>query len=222
MNPSTETSDPYRPLAGALKLVDPVQGLINGPSRRAVVRILREFGARKVLDVGCGSGGLCCCLAKAGLRTTGLDSSETMLARARQKAGTPPRFKVVRGEAANFPFGDGEFDAAVVSLALHEMDPALRDTAYAEMHRVVRSGGLIVLVDFTLPEADRLLARMGRRFIESDERGIGNIHPPHYANYMEFMDGGGLQGWVHARGGGVTAESSHLWGNIGVLAIERR
>lgn len=52
--------DPYSPLARMLPIAEKAQGLVLCGMRKGIERIVREIGARRVFDVGCGSGGLLC------------------------------------------------------------------------------------------------------------------------------------------------------------------
>lgn len=95
-------------------------------------RIARE-GLRRVLDIGCGTGGFAATLS-AGTTWIGLDSSPAQLAVA-------PR-PTVRGEARQLPFDSGTFDAAVCHWMLYHFDNPTE--VVAEAYRVLRSGGLFV------------------------------------------------------------------------------
>jgi ubiquinone/menaquinone biosynthesis C-methylase UbiE len=80
------------------------------------------------------------------VRLTGVELSPAMLALARQRAtehGLDVDLRV--GDAQALPFDDASFDTAVCTLSLCTIpDPA---TAIAEMHRVLRPGGLMLLLD---------------------------------------------------------------------------
>ncbi|MFG1639342.1 class I SAM-dependent methyltransferase [Amycolatopsis sp. NPDC049252] len=65
-----------------------------------------------VADLGCGTGTLAVLLAEAGHRVVGVDLSERMLDRARQKAGA--RVEVKQGDAADPPLDDHSFDVVLV------------------------------------------------------------------------------------------------------------
>jgi SAM-dependent methyltransferase len=95
-----------------------------------------------LLDAGCGTGGFLRRLAEVrpGLETVGLDYMAPAARRAADKSGRP----VTAGDANRLPFPDGSFGAAVsVDVICHMgVDPAL---ALAELHRVLRPGGTLVL-----------------------------------------------------------------------------
>ena len=95
-----------------------------------------------VLDAGCGTGRHAAHLALSGCTVIGVDASEAMLGRARQRV-PEGRFEIGRLEA--LPLADASVDLAVCALALcHLPDPTL---AVAELARVVRRGGTIVISD---------------------------------------------------------------------------
>ncbi len=103
-----------------------------------------------ILDVCCGTGRDSLALAKSNNTITGIDLSPHMLARARKKARmkglTNTSFHQMN--ATEVGFQDQEFDVIVSSFALHEMDYEPMITALKEMHRVLKKGGRIYLVDY--------------------------------------------------------------------------
>lgn len=212
--------DPYRPIARAIPIGEWLKELFLRRVRSDLLRLLQARAARRVLDLGCGPGSFSRRLADAGLAPVALDASPTMLAQARAKAQRAPRFPLALGDAGALPL-QPVFDAAVLSLALHEMEPTLRDAVWAEMRRVVRPGGLIVLVDFTIPDRSTRFARWVQAFFRFDERQIGRIHPPHYAYYQEFMTHGGLTAWLRSRGVDILHEQRYFGGNLELAAVRK-
>jgi demethylmenaquinone methyltransferase/2-methoxy-6-polyprenyl-1,4-benzoquinol methylase len=105
------------------------------------------------LDVCCGTGDLALELAGRvgpGGRVVGLDFSAPMLELAQDKsrdAGVPVRW--VQGNALELPFADGEFDAATVGFGVRNVVDLER--GIAQMARVVRPGGRIVILEITTP-----------------------------------------------------------------------
>lgn len=104
-----------------------------------------------VLEVGVGTG-LNLPHYPAGAEAVGIDLSPGMLARARPRAATcPAAVTLVVASAAALPFPDARFDTVVCTLALCCM-PDDR-AAVREMHRVLRPGGRLVLLDHILATA---------------------------------------------------------------------
>jgi SAM-dependent methyltransferase len=102
---------------------------------------LRDRGG--VLEVGVGTGLLALRLHEAGIPVSGLDLSAPMLAKLVEKSGGAPPFPLVLGDATTMPFADGAFGAAYLRWVLH-LIPGWR-AALAEMARVVRPGGVLLL-----------------------------------------------------------------------------
>ncbi len=94
------------------------------------------------LDAACGTGRQAALLHELGCSTVALDQSEAMLDVARAKL---PDVRFEAGDVEHLPFADEEFDLAIVSLALcHLADPG---DAIAELARVLRPGGVLVVTD---------------------------------------------------------------------------
>jgi demethylmenaquinone methyltransferase/2-methoxy-6-polyprenyl-1,4-benzoquinol methylase len=124
-------------------------------------------GAR-ALDVASGTGDLALELRSRGAEVVGMDFSERMLELARQKA---PDVRFEQGNALELSYADGEFDAATVGFGARNFSDLRR--GLAEMARVVRPGGRVVVLEITTPERpplswffrlwfDRLVPLLGR------------------------------------------------------------
>jgi len=83
----------------------------------------------------------------------GVDFSEGMIRRAREKARGPGRAGpfFVGGDAAGLPFRDAAFDAVTCSHAMYELDPETREAALAESVRVLRPGGRFAMMEHCEP-----------------------------------------------------------------------
>jgi SAM-dependent methyltransferase len=111
-------------------------GDVHDPGRSAAVRLIGE-GPGRLLDLGCGTGAQTAAFEDAGWDVTGVDASEDMLRRARERG-----MRAVHTDVSSLPFEDGSFDA-VVSLWTHtDMDDFA--TAILEAARVLRPGGPLV------------------------------------------------------------------------------
>ncbi len=100
-----------------------------------------------ILDVACGPGAVATALANGADHVVGLDATDAMLDRARMRARraglTNASFQV--GDAEALPFDSGSFDGVVNRASLHHF--ANPGRAIAEMHRVLKPGGRVVVVD---------------------------------------------------------------------------
>ena len=114
----------------------------DDPRVRAVLDDLGPLRGRRILDLGCGKGRFARILAARDARMVGLDVSAAMLATARENG-----LDCVRGSARRLPFGSGSFDAAIAVEVFEHMEPRALDDACDELRRVLRPGGIFVLVD---------------------------------------------------------------------------
>jgi ubiquinone/menaquinone biosynthesis C-methylase UbiE len=102
----------------------------------------------KILDLCCGSGQTTQFLVQYSQDVTGLDASPRSLQRARKNV---PSANYVEAFAESMPFPDGQFDLVHTSVAMHEMQPAQLRQIFLEVYRVLKPGGLFILVDFHSP-----------------------------------------------------------------------
>ena len=134
--------------------------------RRLTVEAVVQPGDR-VLDACCGTGDLAVAAERQGGFVTGLDFSPAMLERARGKSET---IEWVEGDLLALPFEDGSFDSATVGFGVRnvlELEDAL-----AELHRVLRLGGRLAILEITRPRGilrpffslwfDRVVPLLGR------------------------------------------------------------
>jgi demethylmenaquinone methyltransferase / 2-methoxy-6-polyprenyl-1,4-benzoquinol methylase len=101
----------------------------------------------RALDVATGTGDLAIALRARGAEVVGVDFAEKMLEIARQKA---PDIEFRAGNALALDFADNEFDAATVGFGARNFDNL--DRGLAEMARVVRPGGRVVILEITTPQ----------------------------------------------------------------------
>ena len=120
----------------------PIGSLVREYESRLLLEMARPARGDQILDVGCGTGIFTLDLLAAGARVTGLELSLPMLRRAGKKAGTLP-FHMVRSDMRALPFADRSFDKTVSVTAIEFVEDAR--AAVAELFRVTRPGGLIVV-----------------------------------------------------------------------------
>jgi len=130
--------------------------LVFFPSVRAcqeeIYRWLSVRGERpfRMLDVGCGTGTLLSIMAREPLAETliGLDYAEEMVRRASAKfAGSdaPHKLQALRGDSERLPLADGSVDVVTCCNSFHHYPH--QPVAVSEFRRVLRPGGLLVLID---------------------------------------------------------------------------
>ena len=137
--------------------------------RAATARAVVRDGDR-VLDVCCGTGDLSIAARDAGGEVTGLDFSEPMLARAREKSSD---IDWVSGDALALPFPDGSFDAATVGFGVRNLDDLER--GLTELRRVLVPGGRLAILEITRPKG--LLAPFYRFWFDGVIPLAGKVLP---------------------------------------------
>ena len=135
---------------GVAKRYDIVNDLLSlGQTKRwrkKVQTIINPTKGMTILDIAAGPGSSSEPLFKAGADVTSLDFSEGMLEQGRKSR---PYLKFVKGDALNLPFADGTFDLTTISFGLrntHDYKKALQEAL-----RVTKSGGRMVIVEFSTP-----------------------------------------------------------------------
>lgn len=109
----------------------------------------------RALDIATGTGDLAFELARyVGQegQVVGLDFVQEMLVRAEAKAkaaGLDAVCRFVQGSALDLPFPDDSFDAATIAFGLRNVTD--RERCLREMHRVVRPGGRVLVLEFSHP-----------------------------------------------------------------------
>ncbi len=143
----------YIPAAGrdallpAYDLLTRVLGM-NRVYDRVIAQAELADGLR-VLEIGCGTGNVTIRAKRAhsGADLTGSDPDPLALARAQRKARGMTGIRFERAYAQQLPYGEGEFDRVLSSMMLHHLDDDVKAGAAAEIHRVLRPGGTLHIVD---------------------------------------------------------------------------
>jgi ubiquinone/menaquinone biosynthesis C-methylase UbiE len=114
-----------------------------------------------VLDVATGPGYLAraaALLVRTTGRAVGIDAAPEMIAQAKRRAeaeSSAAEFLVAGAQC--LPFDDGSFDAVVARLAMHHLPGGIKTRAVAEMVRVLKPGGFLVIADVETASAVELL-----------------------------------------------------------------
>lgn len=154
----------------------------------------------RVLDVGCGPGYFTRILAEAAGpdgSAVGLDASEDAIAQAR-RVTRQANCTFVEGIAEEIDAADGTFGVVVSTLMLHHLPDDVRPRVVAEMCRVLRPGGHVLIADF-LPPAHPI----GRRIVRAvtgpmiERSGVELIEPvTGDAGFVEIQSGD-VRPWLH-------------------------
>lgn len=154
-------------LAGVWRLVG--QDLERGSLRSEVLGALAPRGLT-VADLGCGAGFFAHYLGERVARVIAVDHSAAMLREAR--AGDPGRGAIEyrRGELDALPLADAEVDAVVANLVLHHI--ADFHPVIAEMARVLRPGGVVVVTDLRPHGEEWMREEMGDLRLGIDPQAV--------------------------------------------------
>lgn len=122
--------------------------------RRKVVKTAAAAAPAAILDVATGTGDLAIQLARAvpQATVTGIDLSEGMLAIGRRKiadAGLTGRIDLRQADCLSLPFPNNTFDVVTVAFGVRNFEHL--DKGYAEMVRVLRLGGTLIILELSTP-----------------------------------------------------------------------
>jgi SAM-dependent methyltransferase len=130
-------------------------------------------GGLTVADLGCGTGAALEQLAPVAGRLIGVDSSPAMLALARQRLSGIAHAEVRPGSLSALPLEDTSVDVALIMLVLHhveEVGPVL-----AEVARVLRPGGRLVVLDLVAHDREDFQRSMGHRHPGFSEQTVASL-----------------------------------------------
>jgi SAM-dependent methyltransferase len=99
---------------------------------------------KRIIDVGCGDGGLTRHLAKHGARVLGVECGARQLAKARA-ADPVANADIVEGVGQALPVADGEADVVVFANSLHHIPPDHMAQALVEAARALKPGGIVYI-----------------------------------------------------------------------------
>jgi len=200
----------------------------NGRWRRELVTQIASCQPSSVLDVATGTAGVAIALAnRTGASVTGIDLTESMLARGRERvsaAGLDQRVKLQVGRAEDLPFPDASFDAVSFTYLLRYVrDPA---ATLRELARVLRPGGVLASLDFFVPAAAGwrgawwLYTRMGLPPAGLALGGpewwrVGRFLGPNISSfYRDWPLARIVEGWEAAGIGGVQSKVMSVGGGV--------
>ncbi|GAB3617277.1 demethylmenaquinone methyltransferase [Okibacterium endophyticum] len=117
--------------------------------RVATTRAIDPKPGERILDLAAGTGTSSASIAKSGAAVVATDFSEGMLEVGRRKYAGVRNLRFSFADATDIPFGDDHFDAVTISFGLRNVNQPKH--ALAEMLRVTKPGGRIVVCEFSTP-----------------------------------------------------------------------
>lgn len=122
--------------------------------RKKAIKIISEHNIHQIiLDVATGTGDLAIAALKIDtLKITGIDISEKMLGIGMEKIrkkGLEGKIELLKGDSENIAFDDNSFDVSMVAFGVRNFSDPLK--GLAEMNRVTRRGGLLMVLEFSKP-----------------------------------------------------------------------
>jgi len=117
--------------------------------RIATTRAVGPAAGERILDLAAGTGTSSAALARNGAQVVAADFSPGMIAVGRDKYADRSDIQFVEADATDLPFADEEFDATTISFGLRNV--VRPKDALAEMLRVTKPGGRIVICEFSTP-----------------------------------------------------------------------
>lgn len=123
--------------------------------RQSTVAIAKLAPGESVLEIGCGTGAVALIATTqvgATGRVVGVDAAPEMIAVARGKAARAGfTVEFFAQPAEQMAFADDSFDVALSSLMMHHLPDTLKQQALAEVARVLKPGGRLIIVDIRRP-----------------------------------------------------------------------
>lgn len=171
--------------------------------RREVAAMSEVQAGTRILDVATGTGEQALAFARRGAEVIGIDLSERMLRVARRKSRLP-NLSFQRADAAELPFPSASFDVVSISFALHEMPDTVREAVLSDAARVTKPGGLVVVVDYSLPRP-RLARALAYHIVKLYERD-------HYEDFVRRD----MRGLLAKAGVRLRDTRSRLLGSVGI------
>lgn len=141
-----------------------LDGLFQGFEDRLTADCVDQ-GARRVLDVGCGTGATTLAVAQAlgpdGGRCTGLDISQPMIALARDRAARAgSKADFICADAEDYPLDTGRYDRIVSRFGVMFFADPVR--AFANLRRATRRGGQLGVIAWRAPEENPFMTAAER------------------------------------------------------------
>jgi ubiquinone/menaquinone biosynthesis C-methylase UbiE len=151
--------------------------------RKQVVHTAQKYRAEKVIDMCCGTGHQLRYLQRAGINASGVDLNPMMLQQAQKKNASSCQ----EADARNTSFPARHFHLSMTTLSLHEMPINNAREVVAEMIRLTRPGGQIMLIDYDFGPRSSPLMKQALKAVEFFVGG------EHYRNFRRYLASGQME-----------------------------
>lgn len=146
-------NDLFATIAPRYDLINDLQSFgLHRLWKQRLIQLAEVHPGQKALDLCCGTGDVAFALALKGAEVIGADFSHPMLAVANRRKSAAIRGSAVsflQADALNLPFANGSFDVVTIAYGLRNL--ADFNAGLAEMLRVLKPGGKLLILDFGKP-----------------------------------------------------------------------
>jgi demethylmenaquinone methyltransferase/2-methoxy-6-polyprenyl-1,4-benzoquinol methylase len=123
--------------------------------RKKAIRTLKKANPREILDIATGTADLAimACKILDPVKVTGIDISQQMLEEGRKKVEKEQlvdKIELLRGDSEAINFGENTFDAVIAAFGVRNFENL--EKGLSEMHRVLRPGGQLMILEFSKPK----------------------------------------------------------------------
>ncbi len=165
------------------------EGYLSPGGPEEVARLLTglDLNEKKVLDIGCGAGGITLSLARdyGAARVVGIDVEEPVCETARKlvdEAGFSDRVEIQKVAPGPFPFDDSEFDVVFSKDSIIHISD--KETLAEQAFRVLKPNGWFVASDWLISHDDEPTPQM-KQYIELEGLEFAMASPVRYQRALE-------------------------------------
>lgn len=190
--------------------------------RVATTRAVAPRPGQRILDLAAGTGASSVALARSGATVVAADFSPGMIAEGRRRHGGIRNLSFVEADATDLPFGDAEFDTVTMSFGLRNVSDPKK--ALAELLRVTRPGGRLVVCEFSHPPSpvfNGLYRFYNDRILPVVAKAVSsNAEAYDYLNesIRDWPDQRTLSAWIREQG---WTDVAHRDLSLGIVALHR-
>jgi ubiquinone/menaquinone biosynthesis C-methylase UbiE len=165
------------------------EGYLSPGGAEEVARVLEnvDLSGKRVLDIGCGSGGIALSLAAdhGAAQVTGIDVEDTVLGKARARAATRSlegRVEFRKVAPGPLPFPDNHFDVVFSKDSIVHIPD--KTAVFADIYRVLMPGGQLAMSDW-LTSHDGVPSPEMKHYVEQEGLSFGMASPQTYRRALE-------------------------------------